>query len=367
MSPRDGHLFVDNIRHLSMLAVVLLHCYPATLIPPWGPPLAFQVFSQCAKFGTIAFFLVAGYLVGERIDQQSRQEYLWRRVSRLGCPWLAWFSIFCATLAFGHWLYHRPLAHVPSFTETILGPLFGSAFWFVPNMLFALCVLLILSRHIDDWRWGVVLLTPALFYAINIYGQWVDTRHSTAFTGFVGYLWLGAWAARNWNKVVKAISAVPALRLSVVSIVLLLLAVWETRILISLHSLEPQNTLRITNQLFSISAVLLLLKVRTRLWPEFLNVREHTFGIYLTHSPINVVVGFVLLHSALITTSVIHHATVGLICLWVVRFACTYALSVLLTLLMARWPAVRWMIGVPGRIHPPAAIQVAVVGRQPIG
>ncbi len=349
-----------------MLAVVLLHCYPATFMTPWGPPLVLQVSFQCAKFGTIAFFLVAGYLVGERIDQQSKQEYLWRRVSRLGCPWLAWFSIYCATHAFGHWLYHRPLARVPTFTETILGPLFGSAFWFVPNILFALCVLLVLSRHINDWRWGVALLTPSLFYAINIYGQWVNTRHSTAFTGFVGYLWLGAWAARNWKRVVKIISAVPASGFSVVSIALLLLAVWETRILMSLHFIEPQNTLRITNQLFSISVVLLLLKVRTRLYPAFLNVREHTFGIYLTHSPINTVVGFVLVHSVPTATGANHYATAGLIGLWVVRFACTYALSVLLTIVMSQWPRISWMMGVSGRIQAPTAIPAAAKGSLPV-
>jgi surface polysaccharide O-acyltransferase-like enzyme len=365
MSPRGGHLFIDNIRHLSMLGVVLLHCYPATLTPLWEPPLVLQLSCQGAKFCTIAFFLVAGYLLGERIDQRGKLQYLWRRVSRLGCPWLAWFSIYCALLAFGHWLYHRPFAHAPSFTEIILGPLFGSAFWFVPNMLFALCVLLLLSRHIDDWRWGAALLTPALFYAINIYGQWVNTRHSTAFTGFVGYLWLGAWAARNWNKAGKVVSAVSTLWLSAVSIGLLLLALWEARILMSLHSPEPQNTLRITNQLFSISAVLLLLRVRTRLWPAFLNVREHTFGIYLTHSPVTAVVGFVLLHSAFLTASVAHYGAVGLICWWGMRFACTYALSVLLTILMAQSPRVSWMIGVPGHRDAPTSIQVAIVGRQP--
>lgn len=285
-----------------MLAVVLSHCYPATLLPHFGPPLVLQVWFQCSKFGTIAFFLVAGYLVGERLDQQSGQNYLWRRLSRLGRPWLAWFSIYCAMLVFGHWLCHRPLAHSPSITEAIVVPLFGSAFWFVPNLVFALCVLLALSRHIDDWHWGVVLLCPALFYAINIYGAWVDTRHTTAFTGFVGYLWLGAWAARNWNRVVKVLSAVPALTLSWVLLALLFLAVGETRILRSLHSPDPQNSLRITNQLFSISMVLVLLKIKTCLWPMFLNVREHTFGIYLMHSPINVVVGFFLLHSAFVIT-----------------------------------------------------------------
>ncbi|MGH9641619.1 MAG: acyltransferase family protein, partial [Terriglobales bacterium] len=134
MNSAKGHLFIDNIRHLAMLAVVLLHCYPAALAPH-RPPIALQISSQCAKFATIAFFLVAGYLIGERLDRQNRQSYLRRRISRLGCPWLAWFSIYCGTLAFGHWLCHRPLAHSPTFAETILRPLFGSAFWFVPNLL----------------------------------------------------------------------------------------------------------------------------------------------------------------------------------------------------------------------------------------
>jgi surface polysaccharide O-acyltransferase-like enzyme len=359
MSRDTGHLFIDNIRHCSMMGVVLLHCYPTSIAVSHGPGFLIQILFQSAKFATIAFFVVAGFLLGERIGRRDRRQYLWRRVSKLGAPWLAWFGIYCGTLAFGHWLCHRPLDHFPTFTETVVGPLFASAFWFVPNLIFALSILLALSQQIDNWRWGAILFGPALFYSLNVYGHWVDIRHTTAFTGFLGYLWLGAWAARNWDKAEQAISAVSARALFALLFVLLFLGVYETRLLIFLHSSEPQNTLRITNQLFSINAVLLLARVRIRLWPGFISVRDHTFGIYLAHSPISVVAGFLLTHVAPLARLMGDHSAAGLICLWVARFACTYGLSVLLTLLIAHSPRVSWMVGIPSRAQMPVSVSMA--------
>jgi peptidoglycan/LPS O-acetylase OafA/YrhL len=327
-----------------MVAVVLMHCYPIKLLPVTeNHPLFLQVGFQLAKFATIAFFLIGGYLVGERLPECSREVYLWRRVRRLGLPWLAWFGLFCAMLALGHWLFHYPATLAPTAAGFLATSLFGSAYWFIPNMLFGLSVLLAVSRSIDDWCWGVVLLLPAVFYAINIYVRLVDTRHATAFTGFVGYFWLGAWAARNWSRVAKLLSAAPIMIWAGLSLILLLLGVCETRTLVFLHSPEGLNTLRFSNQLYSASVVLLFLKITVRTWPSFLNVREHTFGIYLTHTPVNAVVGFALQHSALMRIIALHAAT-GLACLWVVRFAFTYALSATLTLLIAQ-SSLRRLIG----------------------
>lgn len=330
-----------------------MHCCPASYAANDGPALLIQLLSQSAKFATIAFFVVAGFLLGERIDQQNRGQYLQRRIAKLVFPWLSWFGIYCGTLAFGHWLYHRPLNHVPTFAEAVVGPFFGSTYWFVPNLIFALCILLMLNRRIDDWRWGVVLFSPALFYSINIYGHWVDVRHSTAFTGFLGYLWLGAWAARNWDKAKRFISAISTETLLVMLFASLLMGVGEIRLLTSLHSPEPQNTLRITNQIFSITAVLFLQRVRTQLWPDFLNVREHTFGIYLVHSPISTVAGFLLIHIAPLGTFFGDYPVGRLICLWALRFGCTYGFSILLTLLIAQSPRTSWMVGIPGRGRAP--------------
>jgi hypothetical protein len=63
----------------------------------------------------------------------------------------------------------------------------------------------------------------------------------------------------------------------------------ESLLLIALHSQAPHSTLRITNQIFSVLVVLLLLKLKPAI-PGFIHARRETFGIYLIH-PFTLILG----------------------------------------------------------------------------
>lgn len=63
------HLFADNMRFLSMAAIVGMHtiyAYGAKLDASLFPELLYLPI-QFLKFGTIAFSLVAGFLFGDRM------------------------------------------------------------------------------------------------------------------------------------------------------------------------------------------------------------------------------------------------------------------------------------------------------------
>src|ERR1035438_3458193 len=91
------HTFANNVRFLSMAAIIGAHTvgiYCGVVQLP-SIPLSLVFIEQSLKFGTIAFFLVAGFLFGERIDAYSPLGYFKRRLRNVFVPWLFWFSLFC--------------------------------------------------------------------------------------------------------------------------------------------------------------------------------------------------------------------------------------------------------------------------------
>ncbi len=57
----------------------------------------------------------------------------------------------------------------------------------------------------------------------------------------------------------------------------------ETAILKAQNSPDTLNSLRFANQIYSVLIVILLLRIRRRSWPSFVNVADTTYGVYLTH------------------------------------------------------------------------------------
>lgn len=162
--------------------------------------------------------------------------------------------------------------------------LFYSAYWFVPNLLVALGLLLVFRPFLNEARTGLIFLLASLFYGVNIYGHWIPVLHTQAVFGFVFYLWLGAWSARHFQLIEEWLSGISTAVLLGLTLFTLMLALAETKLLVALGSMDPVNTLRIGNQLYSLVAVLAIVKVKRSLWPRFVDVREHTFGLYLTHT-----------------------------------------------------------------------------------
>lgn len=290
-TPEMRHLFVDNVRFWSMFAIVAMHGITMGNVGGVSQPFV-EALTTPWKFGSIAFFLTSGFLLGERIEKCSPMGYLGRRLQRVFLPWLAWISLLIAILMVSDIVHHRIVLGVGMW-GTLLQKFYvcltQTAFWFVPNLFVGLTILLIFRRHLCDLRFGAALLAINLIYVANIYARWWQTSHTKAVFGFVFYLWLGSYASLHHRKLTKWISQI---RMKVfVSLALLasLAAFCEARLLDHLGSADPCNTLRLTNQFFSIFVVFILLKLRRPTWPGFVNVRSHTFGIYLSHTIILII------------------------------------------------------------------------------
>lgn len=281
-----GHLCVDNVRYWSMFAVIAVHSLIAWGIhSDSGVSWEIQVaLLQAAKFGTIGFYLISGFLLGPRVEQYAPYQYFLRRLKTVALPWAIWAGIF-TLLPFAKALL------LGSATESIGEPmlrygchvLLFSPYWFVPNFFIALTLLLVLRRHLDDVRAGIALFTVSLFYGVNVYGKWIPANHTYAAFGFVFYLWLGSWIARHPQTLLPFVDRIrwSSLLLGIVGTAALSLG--EAHLLNRLHADNVVNTLRLSNQLFSVVAVLGLTKLRRPTWPRFIDVRAHTFGLYLVH------------------------------------------------------------------------------------
>lgn len=345
------HHFVDNVRFWSMFSVVAVH---ATAIFAALSPTRSGVgdlVTTLFKYGTISFFLAAGFLLGKGVQTSTPMAYFGRRLRKVFLPWILWYLVMAAILLASDVLHHRlhltPVSQLLRLLETRLSFCFlYTAYWFVPNLLLSLGILLIFRRYLHHLWFGSSLLAMNLFYAVNIYMHWLPTGHTVATFGFVFYLWLGtylfhrhaafdAWAARTPMMVLLCLLAGT-----------LSLSFGEGMFLRFIHSEDALNTLRISNQLFSLSAALVLYKLRSATWPRFVDVPRNTFGVYLIHPCFLLIVWSLLKHPALLLPAKRFAETGGgSFILWLLLTVVTYSVSLALAKAIAGQPRLSWAVG----------------------
>jgi hypothetical protein len=308
---------------------------------------------QPVSFDVIGFFLISGFLMEEGLTRRPPAEYLMRRMQRIFAPWLFWYLLFFAILLSNDALHGRlgPLSwreEALFALHRLLYCLFSSAYWFVPNLLIALCVLLACRRFLFDRRLGGVLLALSLFYGLYLYTHWIPFQdHTEALFGFVFYLWLGGWAARNFAATHAWSTRISMPTLIAFGTLAGLAALVESGVLFAAGNPRPMNSLRICNQAYSIVLVLAIFKLRKPVWPRVVNVRVATFGIYLTH--IIVLWPLTCIVRRLMGEAVAGRAWAGAaatgVCLSLGFFVVTYGCSFSLTRWLLNRPRLRWMVG----------------------
>ena len=349
--PAASHLFVDNVRFWSMFSVVAIHC-SLVFVEIQRPRLGLmEVVQTPFKFATIAFFLMSGFLAGRGLETLSPLTYLKRRMKRVALPWACWISMMIVALL-GTDVAHHRVALAPNHHVLMLIVsratycLFGTAYWFVPNLLLSMAILLLFRRvHQRVW-FGALLGCFSVFYGLNIYTNWVPSRHTESMLGFVFFLWLGTFASHHQQTLERWMARVSTAQLGVAMLFTGLLAYREATVLERMGSVDPLNSLRLTNQIFSIMAVLFVYKFRHATWPDFVSVRDNTFGVYLLH-PLMMMLLWPVLKSHLLAATVRRMAAsdLGGVALWVFASVLVYAAALLLTKFLTSHKALRWLMG----------------------
>jgi hypothetical protein len=362
---REGttdYLFVNNVRFLSMAAVVALHNlgWMAALSGDRYSSQLHLIMVQPFKFGTIGFYLISGFLMGEGLTRRSPREYLSRRLRTIFAPWLLWFSLFCVMQIANDILLGRLDLHArhnifSQLFDHIYSALFSTAYWFVPNLLISLCILLLCGHFLYNLRLGLTLAALSLFYGLNLYTHWIAAlSHTHALFGYVFYLWLGAWTAHHAAAVMAWIARIPMPAMIALAVLAWCAALCESEFLSASGPGDPLYTLRISNQFYSVAMVLAIFKVRKALWPRVVNVRATTFGVYLSHGIVLALLmkTFRFIKLGGIASRLSDSSAVPIVCFALVGFAITYASSLALTMWLLHYPRLRWTVGNFASVRP---------------
>ena len=349
---RPDYLFVDAVRFWSMLGVVAQHASQWIDAKPSEGVLPLALVSLC-KYGTIGFFLISGFLLGDRMETAAPLPYLTRRLKTLLIPWAFWFCICWLYLIAGDMAHERvAMSSAASWSHMawaeLLQAAFSTSFWFVPNLALSMCILMLFRRYLYSVWLGAALFAVNLLYVADIYGEWFSPRHSSAFFAFVSFLWLGSYAARNFSRVSGLINRIPLALVIALTGLAYLASLTEAQILAARHSADPINTLRLSNQIFSVLVVLLICKLKSASWPSFIHVREQTFSIYLLHT-FFLRIGSVLLNHSFHPGFVENASPALSFLLRAYLFIFSYGGSLLAGRFIAQSSAWRWTIGLKTR------------------
>jgi hypothetical protein len=287
--------FVDSIRGIAMISIVAEHAifFDDSMFTPKSflSLVTFDGCIQLIKFGTICFFLLAGFLIGEKFMDYSPAEYLKRRVKNTFMPWIFWSLLFVACMVLRDYMNALKFANgrLDNNYGSVLAADFKavylfSSYWFIPNFLICISVLLLFRKYLYSNLLGAILLFFTSIYIINIYYQWVEPRHSTAVLGFVFFLWLGAQFNKNYIKLEAWIQSIPFFVWIALAILTFSWGIGEEVTLKNLGSIDPYNSLRISNICYSLVCFFTFLRIRKfNFINKFLKPRETTYGIYLIH------------------------------------------------------------------------------------
>lgn len=333
---KKNYEFIDAIRGIAMMSIVAEHSIAFNVInPPFlsAKYWTFTALIQFTKFGTIAFFLLAGFLIGEKFADYSPAQYLKRRITTTFGPWFFWTFVYILaaviTLRIKARIYHDDEFNLTNILNQIKTVYLYTSYWFIINFLISITILLIFRRYLYSLYLGGTLLLFTLFYVVDIHYEWIDPRHTTAILGFVFFLWMGAQLRKHWQYIELHIKKVSFLTLVVLLLLTFGLSLYEITQLQG-KSIDPFNTLRISNILFSWVFFAMLLKIKNFKFINYLKPRQTTYGIYLIHY---ILLVFLFPDIFMHLPFDINHLALPLVVLYkIVTFAALYSLTLVIVL-----------------------------------
>lgn len=274
-----GYLFVDNARFLSILSIVLFH---SELFERKFTFLE-GLIVQFRAFGVLTFFVITAFLMASKFSGSGvgRLQYWKNRLDRVGKPWLVWVGIYIALDLSKLFALHKlSLSDLPT---QLFFDIFYTAYWYVPVLMFSLAVLLAFRRYWNSPGFAAVLLGVSLIHGVNQYYRWFPHTHSVAFFGYLFYLWLGVRLYQNFSAVQAFIARISWRILWGAMALAYLISVGEAQLIFRVGYQDAYNALKLSNQLYALVVLAVLIKLPLRLVPNFIQVRKESYGIYLTH------------------------------------------------------------------------------------
>lgn len=289
---KSNYSFINFVRFISMIGVVWAHIrfMPDNLNTeqflahlPNFMKMEYIFFMQFFKFGVICFFLISGYLLGDKIQSSEPYQYFKRRFNVTAKPYIVVVLIILVAESISFFLVHGNRSGT-EFYALMKYLVLDGALWYLPNYLISLTVLLCCTKYIHKiWFGGILFLATLIYTALTVYNPAYEVSHTSAIFGFVFYLWLGVYVRQH--NLINQIYKIKINWLILITLSLFVLSSIESYELLEKNNTQYFNVLRVMNQLYSISMFCLLVKISQRgITFNFFNPRAETFGIYLYHS-----------------------------------------------------------------------------------
>jgi membrane-bound acyltransferase YfiQ involved in biofilm formation len=345
--------FVDTIRCISMIGIVFEH---STTLAWFKYPKFWDSFLQASviqvfKFSTIAFFLIAGFLINHKFAEYTPYQYLRNRFRNTIGPWAFWLNVFILINLINLFVRSLKGGMITELDDGFINylgaqyynVLFATSFWFILNFLICIAILLAFKKYLYDIWFGAILFLLSIFYSINMYYSWGPVGHTTALFGFVFYLWLGAYANKHYGVVSAFIKKMPMIWFVISVVITLIINILEVVHFKSIRAEGAYNTLAASNIIYSICFFAFLLKIGPI---NFINKqfqpRKTTFGIYLLH---HIVLTYLITEIFRPFHIPLDNLTVyNAIAYSVIRFVCAYSISMLIVRIILK-TRFRWAIG----------------------
>ena len=279
------------LRFISICSVVWGHCLLDLGSARFNFPYSqwYQaLFLQLGRIGTINFFIIAGYFLGEKVQSFTLKSYIEHRFFSLILPWVIFLSIFTSiglfkTLTIKQVLHESIWFEINLFIKLGKSFIFDLSYWFVPASLFSSLILILFKKQVASFKFGIFLASISLFYCVNLYYSWISPVHTKSFLAYTFFMWLGLTLKLNLNFFKDFIKKVRWMNLALLFLVAYILACTEGFFLLKIGLKEPFASTRLSNQFLSIMLLFAVMKSDWLRWITIFNPRKYTFGIYLTH------------------------------------------------------------------------------------
>jgi peptidoglycan/LPS O-acetylase OafA/YrhL len=281
--------FVDLIRFISMIGIVWAHVsvYPITNSGSYelvsdDYMVAFIPYKQVFKFAVLCFFMISGFLLGDKISAVNPVSYFKRRFNSTIKPYMVAFCMFIALELVRIHILNKHVTHSDSIIDILRFCLFETFFWYLPNYLICLAIILVFKRYLKSLYLGASLLCITLLYAaFTVYTTTYSVGHTQVVFAYVFYLWLGTYIRQK--NLVPYIYKFNIYYVLAAVVLLFVISSVESYWLYK-HNLNYLSILRIFNQLYAVAMFVLLVKLgsKKRTFGPF-HPRKESYGIYLYH------------------------------------------------------------------------------------
>lgn len=351
---RDGYTFIDNARFLSMIAIVMRHCEIMLYDTSPGGRLEWLIV-QGRTFGVHLFFVSSAFLMADWLVRKEggARSYWKTRVQQVGVPWLVWVGIY-VVVDLPRFLF-RPHSPSETLAMRLFADVFYQSYWFVPMLFVSLGCFFLMRQYWASWKVGIGLTVVSLIHAIDLYEGWFPASHTLALFGYLLPLWVGVQLFRNIEYVEARIARCRWWLIIGLLCLCFCLTLLEDSLLSAMAVANTYNAMQLSNQLYACLILIVLLKVKVGLAPSFMDVRRDTYGIYLMHPVMAVVIrvcinAWVGANQAGETLFMrlprVVQSPVYRIGLWFLMFAVVYGASFMLTRAV-RASALAWIVGAP--------------------